>query len=118
MESIPIGGPGAARQEILYDVASIQRTEGMGVVSHWNVQRVLDIYGAVQDRDLGAVASRPITKAGLRRTLRLFAGTVTAARDVTRQQADRRTAATGRQSGKSLCFFAGVSSVLARGNST
>jgi multidrug efflux pump subunit AcrB len=27
----------------------------MGVVSHYNIRRVLDIYGAVQDRDLGAV---------------------------------------------------------------
>jgi multidrug efflux pump subunit AcrB len=28
-----------------------------GVVSHYNVQPVIDIYGAVQDRDLGSVAA-------------------------------------------------------------
>ena len=28
----------------------------MAVVSHYNIRRVIDIYGAVQDRDLGAVA--------------------------------------------------------------
>jgi hypothetical protein len=27
----------------------------MAVVSHYNIRRVLDIYGAVQGRDLGAV---------------------------------------------------------------
>jgi multidrug efflux pump subunit AcrB len=28
----------------------------MAIVSHYNIRRVVDIYGAVQDRDLGAVA--------------------------------------------------------------
>jgi multidrug efflux pump subunit AcrB len=55
LQNIPINGAGVAHSEILADVASIQRSEEMGVVSHYNVQRVLDIYGAVQDRDLGAV---------------------------------------------------------------
>ncbi len=55
LETIPISGSGGTRSEILADVASIRRTETMGIISHWNVQRVLDIYGAVQDRDLGSV---------------------------------------------------------------
>ncbi len=55
LQNIPISGAGAKRPEILADVASIHRSEEMGVVSHYNVQRVIDIYGAVQDRDLGAV---------------------------------------------------------------
>lgn len=55
LETIPITGSGGPRSGILADVSSIRRTETMGVVSHWNVQRVLDIYGGVQDRDLGAV---------------------------------------------------------------
>jgi multidrug efflux pump subunit AcrB len=55
LQGIPINGQGAPRQEILADVASIRRTEDMGVVSHYNVQRVVDIYGSVRDRDLGAV---------------------------------------------------------------
>ena len=29
-----------------------------GVVSHYNVQPVIDIYGAVQGRDLGAVFAK------------------------------------------------------------
>jgi multidrug efflux pump subunit AcrB len=36
-------------------VASVHRDEEMGVVSHYNVQRVVDIYGAARNRDLGAV---------------------------------------------------------------
>ncbi len=55
LQGIPINGQGAPRQEILADVAAIHRTEDMGVVSHYNVQRVVDIYGSVRDRDLGAV---------------------------------------------------------------
>jgi multidrug efflux pump subunit AcrB len=36
-------------------VASISRTGEMQVVSHYNIRRVVDIYGGVQDRDLGGV---------------------------------------------------------------
>jgi len=42
------------RPEILADVASITRGQEMQVVSHYNIRRVVDIYGAVQDRDLRA----------------------------------------------------------------
>jgi len=55
IENIPITAAGAARPEILADVASIRRDREMGVVSHYNVQRVVDIYGSVRERDLGAV---------------------------------------------------------------
>ena len=37
------------------------RGSGLAVVSHYNIRRVVDIYGSVQDRDLGAVG-RDITK--------------------------------------------------------
>ena len=47
----------AAKPEILDDVASISRNDEMAVVSHYNIRRVLDIYGAVQGRDLGAVGN-------------------------------------------------------------
>src|SRR5262245_4554113 len=49
------------RPGILADVASITRADEMQVVSHYNIRRVVDIYGAVQDRDLGAVG-RDITR--------------------------------------------------------
>ena len=34
----------------------MKRTNEMEVVSHYNIRRVVDVYAAVQDRDLGAVA--------------------------------------------------------------
>jgi CzcA family heavy metal efflux pump len=40
---------------ILADVASVQRSNEMEVISHYNIHRLVEIYGAVQDRDLGAV---------------------------------------------------------------
>jgi multidrug efflux pump subunit AcrB len=43
------------RPEILSDVGSISRGQGMAQVSHYNIRRILDIYGSVQGRDLGAV---------------------------------------------------------------
>ncbi len=55
LKDTPIHGTHAQEPEILADVASIQRTQEMGVVSHYNVQRVVDIYGSARNRDLGAV---------------------------------------------------------------
>src|SRR5258705_1958977 len=55
LQNIPISGPAATRPGILADVASVTRSSEMAVVSHYNIRRVLDIYGAVQGRDLGAV---------------------------------------------------------------
>ena len=46
---------GATRPGILADVASITRSSEMATVSHYDIRRVVDIYGAVQDRDLGSV---------------------------------------------------------------
>jgi CzcA family heavy metal efflux pump len=42
--------------EVLGDLTAIHRGEEMAVVSHYNIRRVIDIYAAVQDRDLGSVA--------------------------------------------------------------
>jgi multidrug efflux pump subunit AcrB len=39
----------------------MQRSHEMAVLSHYNIRRVIDIYGAVQDRDLGAT-SRDIAR--------------------------------------------------------
>jgi multidrug efflux pump subunit AcrB len=57
LENIPISSQKATRPEILGDVATTSRGAGMAVVSHYDIQRVIDIFGAVQDRDLGAVAN-------------------------------------------------------------
>jgi len=61
LENIPITGTSGARPEILASLASIQRGVGMGVVSHYDIQPVIDIFGSVQGRDLGGVA-RDINK--------------------------------------------------------
>jgi multidrug efflux pump subunit AcrB len=57
IENISISGSTATQPEILGDVASTARGAGMAVVSHYNIQRTIDLFGAVQDRDLGGVAS-------------------------------------------------------------
>jgi CzcA family heavy metal efflux pump len=61
LENIPLTGPSPARSEILGSLASINRGSGMAVVSHYDIQPVIDIYGSVQGRDLGGVA-REINK--------------------------------------------------------
>ena len=55
LENIPITAPVTTRPAILADVASITRSSEMAVLSHYNIRRVVDIHGAAQDRDLGAV---------------------------------------------------------------
>jgi multidrug efflux pump subunit AcrB len=61
LQNTPLNSAAAARPEILADVASIKRTNEMAVVSHYNIRRVVDIYAAVQGRDLGAVG-RQVTR--------------------------------------------------------
>jgi multidrug efflux pump subunit AcrB len=53
--NIPLPGAGGSNTEILADVASVSRGHEMGLITHYNIRRVIDIYGAIQDRDLGAV---------------------------------------------------------------
>ena len=57
LENIPVSGPSGAKPEILASLASIHRGSGMGLVSHYDIQPLLDIYGSVQGRDLGGVAT-------------------------------------------------------------
>ncbi|MCU1293862.1 MAG: acriflavin resistance protein [Bryobacterales bacterium] len=59
--NIPITSPAMIHPEILSNVASLSRGSEMEVMSHYNIRRVVDIYGAVQDRDLGAVG-RDVTR--------------------------------------------------------
>ena len=51
------GSEAAHPAEILGDLASVHRGQEMAVVSHFNTRRVVDIYAAVQDRDLGATGA-------------------------------------------------------------
>ncbi|HTA43326.1 MAG TPA: efflux RND transporter permease subunit [Bryobacteraceae bacterium] len=61
LQNIPITSTAATRPEILADVASIARSNEMEVLNHYNIRRVVDIYAAVQDRDLGG-AGREIQR--------------------------------------------------------
>jgi multidrug efflux pump subunit AcrB len=55
--NIPITSvTGRSDPQILGNLASISRGSTMSVVSHYNSQPVIDIFGSVQRRDLGAVA--------------------------------------------------------------
>ncbi|MGA7921553.1 MAG: efflux RND transporter permease subunit [Candidatus Acidiferrales bacterium] len=56
LQNIPVTGPGTPRAEIMATLASFSRGTEMGVVSHYDIQPVIDIFGAVQDRDLGGLS--------------------------------------------------------------
>jgi multidrug efflux pump subunit AcrB len=55
LANIPLSGKDA-RPDILGSFAAVSRGVERAVISHWNVQPVIDLYGGVQGRDLGAVA--------------------------------------------------------------
>ncbi len=55
LRNIPITGQMVTKPQILGALSTIERGTGTAVASHYNVQPVIDIFAAVQDRDLGAV---------------------------------------------------------------
>jgi len=61
LQNIPVTGSTSAPPQILGSLASINRGAGLAVVSHYDIQPVIDIYGSVQGTDLGSV-SRGINK--------------------------------------------------------
>lgn len=58
LRNIPISGAGQKQPEILSDVADLSRGTELGVATHYNIRRTIDIYGSVQGTDLGFVGSR------------------------------------------------------------
>jgi multidrug efflux pump subunit AcrB len=54
--NLPITSAATKTPQLLGGLASITPGPSAAVVSHYNVQPVIDIYGAVQGRDLGAVS--------------------------------------------------------------
>jgi CzcA family heavy metal efflux pump len=58
LENIPVtsGGPTSSVQ-VLGGLGKITREQSAAVVSHYNIQPVIDLYATTQDRDLGGVAS-------------------------------------------------------------
>jgi multidrug efflux pump subunit AcrB len=60
LQNVPITN-GTAPPQIMASLGTITRGSEMAVVSHYNIQPVIDIFGAVDGRDLGGV-SRDIGK--------------------------------------------------------
>jgi multidrug efflux pump subunit AcrB len=59
--NIPLTSPTMIHPQILSEVASLHRGNEMEAIDHYNIRRVIDIYGNVQDRDLASVG-RDITR--------------------------------------------------------
>jgi multidrug efflux pump subunit AcrB len=56
LQNIPITSPAKSTPETLSHLGAITRGNGSAVVSHYNIRRVVDIFGSVDGRDLGAVS--------------------------------------------------------------
>ena len=54
LENIPVHGTNSS--QVLGNLASIQRDSEPGVIYHYDIRPVIDVYASVQDRDLGGVA--------------------------------------------------------------
>jgi multidrug efflux pump subunit AcrB len=65
LDNIPLTGTGASntatRGQILGSLGTVSRGSQNAVVSHYNVQPVIDVFGTTQGRDLGGVA-RDVTR--------------------------------------------------------
>src|SRR6266446_368945 len=57
LNSMPVSAsqPGAGNGQLLSNLASFKRAAGPPVISHYDVQPVIDIFGGVSGRDLGGV---------------------------------------------------------------
>jgi multidrug efflux pump subunit AcrB len=60
LENIPVTGSGTKQNSIMASVATVSRGSEPSVVTHYDIKPVIDIFGAVQGRDLGGLA-RDIT---------------------------------------------------------
>jgi len=57
LEAIPLNAsqPGEGNEALLASLATLTRTNGSPIYSHYNILPVIDIYGGVSGRDLGGV---------------------------------------------------------------
>jgi CzcA family heavy metal efflux pump len=53
----PLDAPGAPAPQVLANLATIRPAVTPALVSHYNIQPVVDVYASVQGRDLGGVAT-------------------------------------------------------------
>ena len=61
LEGVPINGAGNSQVQVLGGLGTITRSTAPALVSHYDIQPVIDIYATPQGRDLGAV-TRDIRK--------------------------------------------------------
>ncbi|MDB5714853.1 MAG: efflux transporter permease subunit [Sphingomonadales bacterium] len=57
LSNVPVSGSGGGPSQVLGGVATISRSNAAAVVSHYNIQPVVDIFATPQGRDLGSVSS-------------------------------------------------------------
>jgi multidrug efflux pump subunit AcrB len=57
LKNIPVTSSGAGGAQLVGGLANVERTNSNVVVSHYNVQPVIDIFATPQGRDLGALAA-------------------------------------------------------------
>jgi multidrug efflux pump subunit AcrB len=55
LRNIPISGGAQTKPQVLSNLASVSREPEMANINHYNIRRTVNIYGSVQDRDLGGV---------------------------------------------------------------
>jgi CzcA family heavy metal efflux pump len=58
LATTPLSATTGGTPQLLANLATFRRSVAPGVVSHYNATPVIDIYGAVQDTDLGFVAAQ------------------------------------------------------------
>jgi multidrug efflux pump subunit AcrB len=56
LQNIPLPSGKSPTQQILGGLATVTRTQGEGVISHYDVQPTIDIFANTQSRDLGSVS--------------------------------------------------------------
>jgi len=57
LRTIPVNSPTVLQPQLLENLTAMSRLQEPAVVTHYNVQRVIDIYAGTQGRDLGGVAA-------------------------------------------------------------
>jgi multidrug efflux pump subunit AcrB len=55
--NIPVNSPAVPAPQLFENLSTMSRMSEPAIVSHYDVQRVIDIYASVQGRDLGGVAN-------------------------------------------------------------
>ena len=55
---LPLTSTSGTQNQLLVNVAALKRMAGPAVLTHYNVQPVVDVYASVQGRDLGAVSAQ------------------------------------------------------------